>query len=100
MGNARVFKQTEVHDEKSSTSNVAQVRKGSVLEEPAEADLEPGFQPRRIPRLPMDDEIAMEHGCFPDILSCNRGSIRVEGIRDSYSEQKKLDVVWPVNARH
>jgi hypothetical protein len=29
---------------------------GEVVEEPAEAELEPGFRPRRTPRLPVDDE--------------------------------------------
>jgi hypothetical protein len=74
--------------------------------EDAEADLDSGFQPRRTPKLPVYDETATEHGVFSGILSFNRS--RLEPIRGSYPEQKKLDekiveeewdIVVPVNAR-
>jgi hypothetical protein len=107
----RVFKQNGDHDGKPDTTSVTQVRKGFAQEGPAEADLEPGFQSRRTPKLPVCDETAMEKGCFSGIVPFNRGClepISVEDIRDSYPEQKKLnekiveegwDMVSPVNAR-
>lgn len=69
--------------------------------------MEQGPQPRGTPRLPLDEDILMNHGCFSSLLffngACTRfESVRVQGIRCSYPEQKKLsdeewDLVSPVN---
>lgn len=71
--------------------------------------MEQGPQPRGTPRLPLDEDILMSHGCFSSLLFFNRACsrsepIRVEGIRAPYPEEKSYekieeewDIVSPVN---